>query len=204
MLAALENYTLLKSITELGDSGVLAVISILTSVFLFFSRSYRAGFAMLLAFVLAAGSTTIAKLIFLGCVEDGWLGIRSPSGHTTISLSVYSMLALLVSSQLRQQLKLLPHLLCLLLISGIAMSRITLGHHTVEEVLIGLMIGVCAVVAASMLLFYKRTYVDRFNVWFLLALIGGAALVLYGTHLPAEQFIKQLAAMMKHYFPVCA
>lgn len=158
---------------------------------------------MLLAFILAAGGTTIAKLIFLGCFEDGLLGIRSPSGHTAISISVYMMLALLISSQLRYKLKLLPHLISFFLIVGIAASRITLGHHSLEEVMIGLMIGVCAVIAASMLLFYKRSHVDRFNVGYLLIMIGCAALLLYGTRLPAEQFIRDIAKLVKDYIPAC-
>ncbi|MFO0388835.1 MAG: phosphatase PAP2 family protein [Alphaproteobacteria bacterium] len=158
---------------------------------------------MLLAFVLAAGSTAVAKLIFLGCVEESWFGIRSPSGHTAISLSVYAMLALLVSSQMPYRLKLLPHLIALLLVGGIAVSRVTLGHHSMEEVIIGLTIGICAVIAASMLLFYKRAHVERFNVWSLLLLIVGCALLLHGTRLPAEQFIKHIAAMLKDYIPAC-
>lgn len=158
---------------------------------------------MLLAFALAAGSIAFAKLLFLGCMDEAWLGIRSPSGHTALSVSVYTMLALLISSQLRYRFKLLPHLMSFLLIAGIAVSRTTLGHHTLEEVLIGLTIGACCVITASMLLFYKRSQVDRFNVWYMIAIVIISAFLLHGIRLPAEQSIKAIAAMLKDYIPAC-
>ncbi len=195
--------SLLQKITELGDSGLLTLLVAITSAYLYYCRCRRAAASLLLSFVLAAGGIGTAKLLFIGCLPNLGIEIASPSGHAALSFAVYAMLAVLLASQFRKPMRLITYTFAYGLIAAMAWSRVALGYHTTNEVIAALLIGGCATIIAYMYLYHRRNAVPPFNPYFLVLILGTVAFLLHGTRLPAEGFIRQIAAQLKIYIPAC-
>lgn len=200
-----EYLAFLTVMTDLGDSSVIGAIVVLAALYLLCSRCVKASFALVLVFVGASGAIALAKLVLLGCrTHHDDFGIHSPSGHTALSMAVYGMLAILLSSQLKGAWRAIPAIMAALLIGMIAASRVLLGFHTSGEVAAGLTIGLMAILPGYFLLFNKHSVKPRFRILPLVILIMIAAALIHGNKIPAEGYIRLIAARLKHYLPLCA
>lgn len=191
-------------ITDIGDSAVLTGITLAGIVYLWLCHCKKGASALALALLCAAIIIAVAKLVFLGCT--GYLyytyEIYSPSGHTALSMAVLGTYALLVSTRLTGFYRFIPSLIAVFLIAGIAITRLLLKLHNVPEVIAGLVIGSCSLLLVYCFLRTGRA-LPEFNIYVLIASAVLTAVVLHGTHFPAESLIHFVAAYVKMHVPVC-
>ncbi len=194
-------------ITDLGDSAVLGAIALATTLFFLFNRCPREAAAMALSFIGAGAVIAFLKISFLSCGQN-FLGIQSPSGHAALSVSVLGAYGLVLTRGSKGGLS--PVLLPILL-SGfgllIALTRVSLGYHSVSEVILGTITGL-AVMLAIKIWVLKPGAAPRgeeagFNIPILVALTLLAAFLVYGKNLPVEGKIRQVAERVKVLLSGC-
>jgi hypothetical protein len=133
-----------KLITDLGDSAFLIPASALLLACCLYLRSSRAALIWVSTLALCAGLTIALKIGFRACGgEVPAFHIRNPSGHTSLSTTFYGCFSLMIAEEGWARLSVL--LTSILLVAAIAVSRVVLKEHTLEEVIAGLFIGVCCV-----------------------------------------------------------
>jgi membrane-associated phospholipid phosphatase len=190
--------SLLIAVTDAGDSTLLAGIVAASAGYLLFSGCRKGAAAMILSFVTAAIIVGGFKLAFLSCgTYYRRFGIQSPSGHTALSLAVFSAFAMLLASRLAGWRRFLVVLLLSLLIAAIGVTRVLLGFHTMREVIIGLIAG--ALAAGLVRSFLRHGEIPPFDIRVLALSAVPAAILFHGTHLPTEGVIRWLAWHVKVY-----
>jgi len=189
-------------ITNLGDSGLLTVLAFLASLYLYFVKSHRATLALTCALLSCLAVMTLLKIGFQSChsLVPG-LDIVSPSGHAAMSAAIMGTLAAIFASHFDGWRKRAALLLALGLICAIAASRVVLGYHTPNEVLLGLFVGLT--IAFTAYIFLKGAPKVPFKARYLAATCLVAVLLLYGSRTPAEGFIIHLARFLKVSFHFC-
>ncbi len=191
-------------VTDIGDSAVIAGITLAGMIYLLQSRCYRSATALAASFVGTGLLIGCAKLLFLGC--NGHLAdydIHSPSGHTALSVAVFGTCTLLVSQKQARWRCYALGIVFLLFVTAIAMTRVMLGCHTVAEVVLGGLIG--AVTLLSVYVFLKRSRdVPEYDRTVFAVLMISIMAALYSVHFPAENYIRLIAHYMKMHMPVCA
>lgn len=198
---------LAEIITDIGDSAVLGTIVIVTSGFFLFSKCPREAAAMALSFVIPATLISLLKITFLSCGQD-FLDIQSPSGHAALSVSVFGTYALILSYGCKTWHSYILPLLILSLGFIIAVTRIGLKFHSITEVILGVTVGIGAIMAMKIFVLDTasqsggRSYV-RFNTYILIGLSIVAVALVHGTKLPAEKKIRAFAEYIKDFFPEC-
>lgn len=193
---------LLMLITHFGDSGLLSVLSLFCALYLYASGNRRAAAALSGALLLCIGAMGFLKIYFLGCHHlFPSLGIRSPSGHAAMGVAIYGTLALIAMKRLTGAWRWVPPLAAALLAGAIAASRVALGAHSVNEVLLALGVG-GAIVALSYVVIRPVNYVS-FRARYLVLVCLVAIALLYGSHAPAEVFLNRLTALLKANLPFC-
>jgi len=193
---------LLHFITNFGDSGLLIVMSFLTSLYLYLAGSHRAALALTGAMLGCLAIMTTLKIGFRSCYQLApSLNIVSPSGHAAMSAAIMGTLAAIFASHFTGWRKGLPLCAALLMVFGISISRILLGYHTVPEVLVGLAIGTLFAVASY--LFLQQAPKVPFKVRYLALTAAVATIFLYGAQTPAEDFLIRLAELLKQTFHIC-
>jgi undecaprenyl-diphosphatase len=65
----------------------------------------------------------------------------APSGHTALAMMVYGALATILAAADRRRRAWLGVLICLGVIAAVAVTRVTLGKHTLGDVLAGLIVA---------------------------------------------------------------
>lgn len=192
----------LMRITDLGDSGLLTALLLAGVLHLLARGNKVAALALLTAFFTAVFGIGLVKLLFLGCASEfRQMGIRSPSGHTTLSMAIYGTYGVLLA-------KSLPRYGWMAAAGGIslalaiAFSRVWLHFHSAPEVAIGLLIGSCAVML-SWGCILRSQFVAPLGIGRLLCWFALAGFALYGFRLPAEPLIGALARMIRGYNPLC-
>ena len=190
------------AVTDLGDSAVLGGVTLLTGMTLAATGSRRAAALLVLAFLAAAAAMGLLKILFYDCgFRFMALDIRSPSGHAALAVVVWGMLAAITARQLAGWRKYLPVLVAASLTGLIAVTRVTLGFHTLDEVCIGLLAGM-AVMTGSILLL-RRAAPHRVNLRGVMLAAAAAILMLHGLRLPAENFIRLLGEQIRSHVPAC-
>jgi hypothetical protein len=197
-----DHHSLLVYVTDLGDSAVMGALVVLAAGYLWIARCRRS--AVVLAGALVAGATGVAllKIAFIGCgLQIGDLDIRSPSGHAVLAVAVLGTLAGLAAGQLTGWRRALPYIALLPLAAAIAVTRVLLRFHSVDEVAIGLVTG--GAVAALAHIFLRRGVKPSFSLrGFALTAIAACAL-LNGLRLPAEDWVRLLASSVRDHVPAC-
>lgn len=159
--------------------------------------------ALWMAFLVTTLITGAAKLFFMGCIQDNTYGIHSPSGHASLSLTVYGMLAILLGQTLHGVGRAFVNILAILLITGISTSRFIFGSHSIAEVLVGLVIGMIGLGIGMKYFFSWKSELLRFNVPLLFVALVCIAYIMQGTHIPSETWIKKLAPLVPNYIEFC-
>jgi membrane-associated phospholipid phosphatase len=196
-------HSLFLAVTDVGDTACLLAITLSGSVYLFCRSSGRAAMFLIITLLITATLTSLVKLAFLGCHNYfHHPEIHSPSGHAAMSTAVFWAYAILMRSQLEAQRRLLPLLLLTLLITLIAVSRVRLGMHTYEEVIVGVIIGIIGLFISYFFVLRKRTFAP-FDAYALALWAVVPGLVVHGAHLPIEDLIHILAAHLKSHIALC-
>ena len=188
-------------ISDLGDSAILVPLSGLLVAALWRYQSRSAAISFLWAAGFCAAVMFILKVSFLTCGSAWQAGILSPSGHTSMSTTVYGAFAIVSARQAPDWRRPLIVGAGGLLIIVIALSRVILGMHSPPEVMLGLSVGILAL--GIFALRYFRLTPTALNLPLFLCVSCVVLLILHGAHLPAEQLIRHLASLIRTTAQVC-
>ena len=132
----------MRAITDLGDSGVLLPVAGLILLSLLWLHTKRTAVWWASTVVLCALVTVAAKVVLHACVL-GWSShdLVSPSGHTSLSTTVYGSCAFVVAAETSRWRRLAALAAGALIVAAIAVSRIYVHAHSGPEVVAGLLIG---------------------------------------------------------------
>lgn len=191
------------AVTDLGDGALMIALTVVIALYLLVSGHRRGSLALVAALMMSAGAIALLKLIFIGCeARFGLHDIRSPSGHAALSAAVYGTILVLLTQRLPTGWHVVPWLVLLPLILLIAASRIYFTFHTVEEVGLGLLVGLLSVVSVWGILL-RRGETPPFRArWASLALVL-TLISLHGIHIGAESWMHELAMRLRVHTP-CA
>lgn len=125
----------MELLSTLADIGFVAPLLATALLVMLARRDYAAALRWGGAFLLAVLATGVLKGVFRGSAELP----HFPSGHVSVAVSFYGgLLAILWGGRLR----LLPYLLVLAVVAGLAgWSRVELTSHTWTDVLGGFAVG---------------------------------------------------------------
>ena len=178
-------------ITDAGDSGLLLPMALVASGALWLLHSRRLAW-LLARSVLAAGlAITALKILFLSCAAHWVPGLASPSGHACLSAVVYGCLATVLAAGRPRPMRWLIGLGAVLFVAVIAVSRLTLGVHTLVEVLVGLAVG--GVAQAWFARSFARLAPLRIEGRLFGLALAGTVLLAFGLRLPAESLLRHAA-----------
>jgi undecaprenyl-diphosphatase len=142
---------LMITITMLGDGAVLTVMAVVIVVWLAWRRAYRGAIAAAIAII--AGKIFVPVLKY-GIQRPRPIELYSgaeifsfPSGHATMAMLIFGILAVLVSHSMGRWGRAVVYATCGIAVIAIAYSRVYLGAHWLSDVAGGLLFG--AVMAAA-------------------------------------------------------
>lgn len=138
--------SILYFITEFGDQAVILPFAITVAITLAAAGARREALIWSAALVVALAGSLFAKIVFIPCghLLPG-LDIRSPSGHTTAAVAAYGGFATLWVKLTRDSWTRAAFIAgALAACFGIAVSRVLLGAHSMQEVSFGAAIGLLA------------------------------------------------------------
>ena len=191
--------------SAVGVQSVILPFVAAVAITLWLGEARREAWIWILATCSVLFTMLVLKLFFLPCghLIPEW-HLRSPSGHAASGFAVYGSFAVL-EARLRQipwqRMTILT--LGFLFATGIAVSRILIGAHTTQEVLLGAFVGF----AAPVVIFWKIKTPTRYTVAspLLLALALPIVLlvVLNGRTLPIEDHILAIALTITQSLGVC-
>lgn len=178
-------------ITDAGDSGFLLPLALAGVAMLWIHHSRRLAWLLLRSVLLASALIVALKVLFLSCGAHWVRGLVSPSGHACLSAVVYGTLATVAAAGRPRRIRLLIGALAASFILLIAVTRYTLGIHSLLEVAIGLAVGALAQ------WWFARAYAQlppvRVDVRTFGAALGITLVVAFGVRLPAESIVRHLA-----------
>lgn len=192
----------LHMITNLGDSGFLTVVAFLAAAYLYFIGNQRAAGALCFALISCLLLMTLLKIGFIACHQliPSW-HIRSPSGHAAMAAAIWGTLAAIIASHFEGWKRVLAPVLAALLVLFIALSRLLLHAHTLNEVLLGLFLG--SLIAFLGHLMLKNAPKIAFKARFLALIIAFSMLLIYGARTPAEGLITRFAHYLRDTYHMC-
>jgi membrane-associated phospholipid phosphatase len=180
----------LLALTDFGDIAVLIPLAAAILVWLRFGNSRSAAW-WIISVGLCVGLTALLKIYFYGCPPAS--DIRSPSGHTGFSVLVYGGIALVTSIEVNGWRRILAIVAGGGFILMIGVSRVLLEIHSVREVILGLLIGITA-----LLLFALADRRSRHaRVWPLLVAAVVLMALLHGQELHAEEFLHRITGYLR-------
>jgi membrane-associated phospholipid phosphatase len=193
---------ILQTITDFGEATLLIPAAGLVGVYLWLRGMRKVALVWATAFALCMLATVVLKVGFNACGDRlEWLGIRSPSGHVSLSVTFYGCLALLVGQSLNFRWRTVVYVLALVAVVAIMASRLLLHAHTPAEVLVGILIG-----AGCLGYFWRRSTGSAPIVGDWVA-IGSAIVVVgvvtHGHHAPTESLIVRMAEYLKSSTQIC-
>lgn len=127
-------------LTHMGNLFLLFGLAMLLGLWLLSASGFRAALLWGTAFWACVLSLALLKIYFAACPIEHWY-LRSPSGHSAMSLLIYGAMACCAMRDAAAWRQKLVLIVSSLLIGGIAISRILLEMHSGEEVLLGLAVG---------------------------------------------------------------
>jgi membrane protein DedA with SNARE-associated domain/membrane-associated phospholipid phosphatase len=139
-------------LTMLGDSIVMAMLSVTIIAWLVWRKAYRAAMAASIAIVSAKLFEILVKFGIqrprpMELAYNGAEFFGFPSGHATMAAVIFGILAVLVSHSMGRWGRALVYGACAASVVAIGYSRIYLGAHWLSDVLAGLLFG--TVIAAA-------------------------------------------------------
>jgi undecaprenyl-diphosphatase len=138
----------MRDLTAVGGSIVLALITAGSCGYLLLTRAWRTAVLLALSVLSAAGSVELLKAVFARArpepafAEYAATGLSFPSGHTSMSAVVFLTLGLLVArTRRRASERTYIVVASVLLVSLAGMSRAALGVHWATDVIGGWAFG---------------------------------------------------------------
>ncbi|MGI4850222.1 MAG: phosphatase PAP2 family protein [Janthinobacterium lividum] len=185
----------MEFITQFGSVTLLIPLAILLAGALWHYEGRRAAMTFMVPMTGCMSAMLLLKLYFISCGTGQAYGITSPSGHTASSTFVLGSVAVVVATHVRRYKAWMVLGLSTALILAIAISRVLLGAHTVEEVVAGFAVGV-----VTLLLFvvpYMRTVRRPIRLKVMAGAFLAVAALAYGVPSSAEQYIKMMSQHLR-------
>lgn len=198
----------LAFVADFGDSAVLTALVFTTTIYMLYCRHFSEALALVTALFASSAIIAALKLIMMTC-GGGDLDIVSPSGHAALSISVYGTFGLVLMRYFNSWRRAIPALFFFILGFTIAISRVVHNLHSLNEVVLGIIVGVLVVMGISFILLSRKFSLPligkqgNFSVYAVIAILIVTAFFVHGHRLPAEKFIKNLAADIKSAIPFC-
>ena len=152
-----------RAVTMLGASWFAAIVCGSILLWLAWQRRFQTVLALGGVFVLAKLLEAGLKLGFARprptivphLAEAS--GYSFPSGHAMTAVVTYSLLAAVLTSQLRGRIRVIPPAVAVLLVVAIGFSRVYLGVHYLTDVIGGVLAaGACSILAIAALFLLDR------------------------------------------------
>lgn len=180
----------LYAVTDFGDAAVLLPVAVGILCWLAL-RSSKLAVWWVLALALDISLTSLSKIYFYACPPMS--DMRSPSGHTALSVLVYGTLAMMAALADGTQSRVAAIGAGVAVMVMIAGSRLALNAHSLPEVVLGFAIG------ALSLALYAAMYVRSppASVWPVLIASGVLLALLNGQQLHAEELLHRITGYMR-------
>jgi membrane-associated phospholipid phosphatase len=192
----------LHTITDLGDSALLLPASLALCAYLWLGGWHRPALALAGSLAACILLTVAVKIGFQACGHElPGLAIRSPSGHTAFSTTVYGCGAMLLGAGRGRALRICIALAAAALVAGIAASRLVLHAHSASEIVAGLVIGLFCIALFAIRTATAPEIAPRWRL--LVAAFAMLAVLTHGRHLNAEEIIKHIAQQLRSAADVC-
>lgn len=149
-----------------------------------------------------AGATIVLKITFLACGHAWGSSIESPSAHASMAAAVYGALAIMTLRPGARWKRILLVGAAAILIGGIAISRLALRVHSVQEIILGLVLGT----TASTIFAWRYCRLDSSRRIALPLLCGGSVILLaalFGIGVPYEDFAYDIALTTRTTLRLC-
>ncbi len=182
-------------ITMLGDSVVMAMLSVTIIAWLMWRKAYRAAIAVSFAIVAAKLFEMLVKFGIqrprpLELAYNGAEYFSFPSGHATMAAVIFGILAVLVSHSMGRWGRALVYATCAAAVVAIGYSRVYLGAHWLSDVLAGLLFGIVVTAAFGVAIEAipprRIKPLGLFGAAFIIFILAGAAHVTTGFHKAEE------------------
>lgn len=187
--------TIYHVLSDQGDflcaSGVAAVIAVWAWTYL----SRLAAIAFVLAYLLTVASALLLKLISphytlsvslspIYVFSDG-----APSGHMALATVVYGSAALFLGYTGRWT-AILGQVVCGAIIAIVGITRVTLGAHTIPDVVAGLLLGGLAITIPAWVLQRRDVDTQPAGGHLVIGMAGVSVLLLMsGVRMPSTMFL---------------
>jgi membrane-associated phospholipid phosphatase len=194
-------HSVLRYLTDCGDTAVTVPLALLLGGFLVLTRQFRLALGWALILLACVCVISGLKVLFSICGPTLIGTLRSPSGHTAVSMLVYGAYAAMIGANCRPAARVALIAVAAVFALGIAVSRVVLHFHTGTEAVAGLAIGVTALAAVHVLVAWQRP--APLPVLWLGTTAAAAFLLSYGQRWPAEQTLHRFAAFLDILRPWC-
>lgn len=195
-------HSIWRFLTDFGDTAVTVPLAVVMTAFLFAARQSRLAIAWALVIIGCAGATAGLKLMLRICGHPlAVSALRSPSGHTAMSIAIYGGIAIIVGSTLGSAARIALVAGALVFSLGIADSRTIVGFHTPIEVVIGIGVGLATLLVMTAVAVRYRPASLPLG-WLVAGMLVVFALF-HGTRWPAEQAIHHIAHWLDMLRPYC-
>lgn len=191
----------LALISDAGDSAVLLPLALLLVAALWIYQSREAALTLVVALAASGAVMVVCKILLMACGQAWNAGMASPSGHASLSATVYGALGLIAARQVPRWLQPAIVLGSWVFVGVIALSRVVLGAHSWAEVGLGLLVGFAAL--GLFAIPYLRLRKVPLNVALLAGLSLVTVLALHGAHLPVEKLLHQFALFGRGTTGIC-
>ena len=201
-ISLIDELAALRLVTGFGDPVFL--LSAAAALFLYLRRRRlrNVAFAWGGAIVLCGALSAAAKLGFQTCGGDvGGLQIRSPSGHAALAVIFYGGAAVLLGRGRPLLARCGIGLAAVLLIAGIAVSRVVLGMHSAAEVVSGGLIGLATLAVFATLTAQSRGAALPLGPAVVLVAVVG--FVTWGLHVDVERVIAGISRRFQSVADLC-
>ncbi len=173
-------------ISDFADQAIVLPTVTLIGVWLLLAENRRTVLVWVASCAVVLGGMFLLKLV-LPCATGAY-GLRSPSGHTASAILMSGAVLLLVARPDRGR---RSWIVATALAIGVlvAVTRLTLGAHTLPEVIVGAVVGTAGVLVFST----AELTPPRVPSLYMVAGFAVVTLLLHGTRLPAERWIDELS-----------
>jgi undecaprenyl-diphosphatase len=193
--------SLANAITNFGDDAVTGALAVTIVAYMALVRDKKAALTMASAFISCVVLLALAKMaLFSRCETTTVLyGLRSPSGHSGMTIVVYGLSAAFIATALKGWAKVVPYLLAGVLAVLVSISRVLIHAHSESDVIVGSLIGLATSVAAWKIFMHDESVHLSWKK-FLLVIIA-VLLIVYGMHFSAEGMLQWIASLFRRHIP---
>lgn len=180
---------MIRAITDFGDLAVLLPLVAVVTVWLIAIRQPRAAIWWLVAVALCMGSTAVLKIYFYVCPP--LTDLRNPSGHTSLGTLVYGALTLAVATIVTGWKRVVVMASGAGFIAAIGISRVLIHFHSMLEVVLGSVVGICALALFARQFWLHHPREPRLRAMLVASIV--LMVMLHGQELHAEDMLHAIS-----------